>query len=135
MAQKKPVNFFATKHFLGVLLTFYISSLSPAIDLKINNKLTNKDLMNLLNTLVVSVAAASLKLLDEEVYTSKFLLGRNKQDAINNIKSDITTELVHNINEVSNVTDIINQVSNVADFINEAPIIVKSNRSSNKLKS
>jgi len=106
MALKQPQNFFTSKHFLGVLMTFYISSLSPAIDLTINNKLTNKDLMNLLNTLVVSIAAASLKLLDEEVYTNRFLPGRNKLEAINNIKSDVD-DVLTGINDISTLTEIV----------------------------
>jgi len=106
MALKQPQNFFTSKHFLGVFMTFYISSLSPVIDLAINNKLTNKDLMNLLNTLVVSVAAASLKLIDEEVYTSKFLPGRNKQDAVANIKSDVG-DIVNEINDLTDLTEIV----------------------------
>lgn len=74
-------NLFCTKHFLSVASVFFLSTVSPAISKAIDEGLTTKDFAHLLNASVVALLAGSVKGLDKNVYTPRFLPGRNKKDA------------------------------------------------------
>ena len=98
MNNQKPQNLFLTKHFLAVMALFYITTLNPAIDSWIDGNLTKKDVGKLFNALVVTVVGASLKALDKDVYTPKFIPGRNKEAALNNITDNINQVIQNQTN-------------------------------------
>jgi predicted chitinase len=104
--QEKPKNLFCTSHFLSVIGVLYITALSPAIDKAISEGLTKKEIGHLINSTLVGVVAGSLKMLDKDAYTPKFLPGRDKNKALNNLSSTTNQETIeNNVNDVKTQVD------------------------------
>lgn len=116
---KQPENVFCTSHVLSVLGVLYITTLSPAIDKAIAEGLTRKEIGHLINSTLVALVAGSLKMLDKDAYTPKFLPGRNKDKAFNNIKEQLIEPTTNIIKEtVKEVVD--SNINNINNDVNKA---------------
>lgn len=127
--EQKPQNLFCTKHFLAVMAVFYMTTLNPAIDSWIDGNMTKKDIGKLFNALIVTIVGASLKVFDKDVYTPKFIPGRNKEEAVNNITTSIIQTIQGQTNQsIKEVTDAINSPttlitnSNIVKDIQGSPL-------------
>lgn len=83
--EKQARNLFFTKHFWSVIGVFYISSLSPAIDKFIDGSLNKIETEHLFNATIATVFAASVKTLEDDIYTPHYILGKNKEDIISKV--------------------------------------------------
>jgi len=75
-------NLFTTKHFWTVIGLFYITSCQPAIDSAIDGNLSRKDIEHLISSVIATGVAATLKLVEPNIYTPKGIIGRDKTDVV-----------------------------------------------------
>ncbi len=122
--EQKPQNLFCTKHFLAVMAVFYMTTLNPAIDSWIDGNMTKKDIGKLFNALIVTIVGASLKVFDKDVYTPKFIPGRNKDKALDNINELLSPT----VNEVRKVV-----LETVKEAVNNNNINTDINKSINNI--
>jgi GH24 family phage-related lysozyme (muramidase) len=123
--QEKPQNLFSTKHWLSVMGIFYISTASPFITKVIDTGATRQDWLQFINTSVVALFAAGTKALDKNIYTPKYIPGRNKEDALPIVYAEPTQQIVQVVdNTAETVTHIVqNPVSTVASQITKDPVV------------
>jgi len=133
MSDKKPQNLFTTSHVLSVLGMLYILAISPAIDKWSNDQLSKKDVINLFNGFVFALVTGGLKLKDDNVYTHKFLPGKNKEDIISSLTTNIVQEQV--VNPITNkIQDqILNPINNVINEVSINPLDPVTNTVNNTI--
>ena len=111
--ESKKENLFFTKHVLSIASVFYISTASPFITKAIDTGATRQDWLQFLNISLVAIFAGATKAYDKNVYTPKYLPGRDKEDTLAavyvepSVVATVTAQATDNpvINEVAKTID------------------------------
>ena len=121
--ESKKENLFLTKHVLSIVSVFYISTASPFITKAIETGATRQDWLQFINVSLVALVAGATKAYDKNVYTPKYLPGRDKKDALG--ISYVEPDLIETVSDVAGnpIATITSQVSN-DPVINEVAKVV-----------
>jgi lysozyme len=122
--ESKKENLFLTKHWIAVASVFYISTASPFITKVIETGATRQDWLQFLNVSLVALFAAGTKAYDKNVYTPKYLPGRDKDNTLAAVYVEpaVVEQITHVVENpvatvVSKVTDdpVINDIAKVVN--------------------